>query len=309
MKTKKVSIILCCYNEERSIQLMVEAIRRVMSSTGYEYEIIMVDDGSTDNTLQEIKIFASNDERVFYIEFSRNFGHQNSLKAGMDFSRGDCLISMDADMQHPPELLPVMLEKWEEGFDVVYTRRLENKKLSAMKRLSSRFFYKIMNFLSNIELEQGTADFRLLDRSAANALIRMKENDLFMRGMVKWIGFKQFAIDYMPNERANGESKYTIRKMVQLASHGITSFSVKPLYIALYLGFFLAIVALLLIPYVAISYFCGQAVPGWASTMLIIAFFGGLQLCILGIIGLYLGKIFTQVKYRPNYIVRSTNIE
>ncbi len=305
---KKVSIILCCYNEEGGVRLMIESLHRVMLSTDYDYEIVAVDDGSTDNTLEEIRTLSSANERVFYIEFSRNFGHQNALKAGLDYARGDCLVSMDADMQHPPELLPVMLKKWEEGYDVVYTRRLDNKKISTIKQRSSRLFYKTLNFLSDIELEQGTADFRLLDRSVANVLVNLKENDLFMRGMVKWIGFKQFAIDYVPNERVNGESKYTIQKMVQLASRGITSFSVKPLYIALYLGFFLAIVAMLLIPYVVINYFCGHTVPGWASTMLIITFFGGLQLGILGIIGLYLGKIFTQVKYRPNYIVRSTNI-
>ncbi len=309
MKTKKVSIILCCYNEEYGIRLVLEAIHRVMSSTGYDYEIVAVDDGSTDHTLQVLKMIATEDERVFYIELSRNFGHQNALKAGLDFSRGDCLISMDADMQHPPELLPEMLQKWEEGYDVVYTRRMDSKSLSAMKQKSSRYFYKMMNFLSDIELEQGTADFRLLDRLSADALINMKENDLFMRGMVKWIGFKQYAIDYMPNDRIAGKSKYTVRKMMQLASRGITSFSVKPLYIALYLGFFLAAVALLFIPYVFISYLSGHSVSGWASTILIVIFFGGLQLCMLGIIGLYLGKVFMQSKYRPNYIIRSTNIK
>lgn len=288
---------------------MADAIHRVMLPMSYNYEIIAVDDGSTDNTLQEMKSIATGDERFFYVEFSRNFGHQNALKAGMDLAHGDCLISMDADMQHPPELLPVMLEKWEEGYEVVYTRRMESKKLSVMKRYTSRLFYKTMNFLSNIELEQGTADFRLLDRLVVNTLIHMKENDLFMRGMVKWVGFRQFAIDYMPNERTNGESKYTIRKMTQLASRGITSFSIKPLYIALYAGFVLAITSLFLIPYILISYIWGYTVPGWASTMLVIAFFEGLQLCVLGIIGLYLGKIFMQVKYRPNYVIRSTNVK
>ena len=306
---KKVSIILCCYNEGEGIRMTVDAIRRVMSALDYDYEFIVVDDGSADNTLHEIKTMALSDDRLFYIEFSRNFGHQSALKAGMDFSRGDCIISMDADMQHPPELLPLMLEKWEEGYDIVYTRRMDNKRLSFAKRYSSKLFYKTMNFLSDIELEQGTADFRLLDRLPANALIRMKETDLFMRGMVKWIGFKQFAIDYMPNDRKTGKTKYTIRKMTDLASSGITSFSVKPLYISLYVGFFLAAVSLLLIPYVLVSYICGYAVPGWTSIVLIMVFFEGLQLFIFGIMGLYLGKIFTQVINRPNYIVRSANIE
>ena len=306
---KKISIILCCYNEGEGIRMTVDATRRVMSALDYDYEFIAVDDGSTDHTLQEIKAMAMSNDQFFYVEFSRNFGHQSALKAGMDFSRGDCIISMDADMQHPPELLPLMLEKWEEGYDIVYTRRMDNKKLSFAKRYSSKLFYKTMNFLSDIELEQGTADFRLLDRLPANALIRMKETDLFMRGMVKWIGFKQFAIDYMPNDRKTGKTKYTIRKMTDLASSGITSFSVKPLYISLYVGFFLAAVSLLLIPYVLVSYICGYAVPGWTSIVLIMVFFEGLQLFIFGIMGLYLGKIFTQVINRPNYIVRSANIE
>ncbi len=309
MHKKKVSIILCCYNEEEGISLMIDALEKVMASVDYDYEIIAVDDGSSDQTLQRIKDLTTTHPNLYFIEFSRNFGHQNALKAGLDFSRGDCLISLDADMQHPPELLPEMLKKWEEGYDVVYTSRMEDKDLSAMKRKTSKMFYKLLNALSDIELEQGAADFRLLDRKAANMIISLKENDLFMRGLVKWIGFKQYGIDYMPNKRVAGASKYTLKKMFRFALQGITSFSVRPLYIALYLGFFVAACSILYIPYIIYSLIYGHPISGWASLIATIAFLGGLQLCILGIIGIYIGKLFMQSKYRPNYIVRSSNIQ
>lgn len=306
---KTISIILCCFNEEENIPVVVNSLHKVMQGVDYDYEIIAVDDGSTDGTLAVLKSLSQNDAHLFYIELSRNFGHQNALKAGLDFSRGDCLISMDADMQHPPELIPVFIQKWEEGYDVVYTRRKEDKSLSFFKRKSSRLFYKSLNQISDIKLEEGTADFRLLDRKAADAIIGLKEDDLFFRGLVKWIGFNQYAIDYTPNARYKGESKYSLKKMMRLALRGITSFSIKPLYIAIYLGLFFALAALLFIPYVIYSIYFGHPVSGWASTILTIVFFGGVQLCILGIIGIYIGKIFKQVKYRPPYIVRSTNFE
>lgn len=306
---KTVSIILCCYNEEGNIPVIINALHETMRNVDYNYEIIAVDDGSSDNTLEILKKTALTDKHLFYIELSRNFGHQNALKAGLDFSRGDCIISMDADMQHPPEIIPEFIKKWEEGYEVVYTRRMEDKKLPLVKRKTSGLFYKSLNSISEIKLERGTADFRLLDRKAADIIIMLKEDDLFMRGLVKWIGFRQYAIDYMPNERASGESKYSMKKMMRLALRGLTSFSIKPLYMAIYLGLFFAIVAILFIPYVIYSIYFGHSVSGWASIILTIVFFGGVQLSVLGIIGLYIGKLFMQTKYRPVYIVRNTNIE
>ncbi|MDR0540980.1 MAG: glycosyltransferase, partial [Dysgonamonadaceae bacterium] len=230
------------------------------------------------------------------------------LKAGLDYATGDCIVSMDGDMQHPPEILPLFLEKWEEGYDVVYTRRQEDKSLSKRKRKTSALFYRILNSLSDIELEQGTADFRLLDRRAANIITGMTGNDLFIRGLVKWIGFSQYAIDYVPNKRHAGESKYTFRKMCSLAMQGITSFSVKPLYLSAYIGFFIAALSLLFIPYAIISFFFNDPISGWASLIIAVGFLGGLQLFMMGIIGLYIGKIFIQTKGRPSYIVKDTNI-
>ncbi|MDR1120695.1 MAG: glycosyltransferase family 2 protein [Dysgonamonadaceae bacterium] len=305
---KKVSIVICCYNEEDNIPVVVDAIHKNMDSLTYSYEIILVNDGSSDGTLQVIETLIQHDEQLFYINLSRNFGHQNALKAGMDYATGDCVICMDGDMQHPPEMLPMFLEKWEEGYDVVYTRRQDNKSVSNKKRKTSALFYRLLNALSDIELEDGTADFRLLDRRVANVIAGMNSNDLFFRGLVKWIGFHQYAIDYVPNKRHAGESKYTFKKMCSLALQGITSFSVKPLYLSTYIGFFIAALSLLFIPYAIISYLYNDPMSGWASIIIAVGFLGGLQLSMIGIIGLYVGKIFIQTKGRPSYIVKDTNL-
>lgn len=308
MSNKKVSIIICCYNEEENIPVVVDAIHENMAKTDFQYEIIAVNDGSTDNSQFLLERISSKDPRLFYIELSKNFGHQNALKAGLDNATGDCIISMDADMQHPPRMLPELIQKWEEGYDIVYTRREENTSLSIIKRKSSNLFYNILNFLSDIRLDKGAADFRLMDRRAANVLINIKGGDLFIRGIVSWIGFKQYAIDYMPDNRLSGKTKYTFKKMRNLAVQGILSFSTKPLHLALYLGFGIAILSLLFIPYAIVSLVTGHVMAGWVSLILTVSFLGGLQLFILGIIGLYIGRIFAQTKGFPPYIIRNTNL-
>jgi dolichol-phosphate mannosyltransferase len=309
-KKKKVSIILCCYNESANIPVISEAILSNIKSleNKYDFEIIFVNDGSSDLTEEVIEEICKNNPSVFYIEFSRNFGHQNALKAGLDYSTGDCIVSMDSDMQHPPHIIFQFLEKWEEGYDIVYTRRMADINLPLMKRLTSAFFYKFLNILADIKLEAGTADFRLMSRRAANVIIGIKGQDLFIRGLVKWIGFNQYAIDYKPAERLNGRSKYNVKKMVRLGIQGILSFSTKPLNIALYIGFIVAVLSLLCMPYAFFSYFFTDRENGWASLICVVSFLGGLQLFILGIIGLYLGRVFNQVKFYPAYIVRKTNL-
>lgn len=307
--TKKVSIVICCYNEESNLPTVIQAIHENMDKTGYRYEIIAVNDGSNDESQKLLEKLCNEDPQLFYIEFSRNFGHQNALKAGLDNATGDCIISMDADMQHPPRMLPDFIKKWEEGYDIVYTRRMEDKTLSKGKRKGSNAFYKVLNFVSDIKLEPGVADFRLMDRNAANILINIKGGDLFIRGIVHWIGFKQYAIDYMPDKRLSGQTKYTFKKMRNLALQGILSFSTKPLHLSLYLGFTIAILSLLLVPYAIISLWTGHVMAGWVSLIITIGFLGGLQVFILGIIGLYIGRIFTQTKGFPPYIIRSTNIK
>lgn len=304
---KKVSIVIPAFNEGESVLAIIQKLKETFASTNYQHEIILVDDGSKDNTLQIIKEQASQSDNIFFVEFSRNFGHQLAVKAGMDYAYSDCVISMDCDLQHPPELIPDLLAKWEEGYEVVYTVRAEDKSLGKGKRSSSSNFYRLLNWLSDIELEPGSADFRLLDKKVVDVLRNMHENEPFLRGLVKWLGFKQFAIHYTPAKRFAGQSKYTIKKMMRLALQGVTSFSTKPLYTAVYLGFIMSMASVLYVPYVLYAFYAKQEVSGWASVIMSIVFFGGLQLIILGIIGIYIGKMFMQTKDRPNYIIRSTN--
>lgn len=307
--SKLVTFVIPACNEQANVPVMVQSINNMMEPLKYEYRILFVDDGSTDQTLAVIKAAAANNNHIQYVSLSRNFGHQNALKAGLDRAEGNCVIMMDADLQHPPELIPVLLQKWEEGTDMVYTIRKEQTDLSLLKRKTSAMFYDIINNMSDIELEQGTADFRLMDRKVVDAFKLIREHDLFIRGLVKWMGFSQAGVAYYPAPRLSGESKYTIKKMVRFALQGITSFSTKPLYMAAYLGFSFALLSLFYIPYIIYSFYQGETVSGWASIIAAIAFFGGLQLMILGIIGLYLGKLFMQSKSRPHYLVKETNLQ
>ena len=304
-----VSIVIPAYNEADNIFVICESLKNVFAEINFSYEVILVDDGSSDHTLKKIQDYVATADNIFFLEFSRNFGHQVAVKAGMDHAFGDCVISMDCDMQHPPTLIPEMLKKWEEGYEVVYTIREEDKSLSKGKRSSTNLFYKTLNLLSDIELEPGAADFRLLDQKVINVFRNFNENEPFLRGLVKWLGFKQYAIKYNPAARFSGKSKYTIKKMFRLALHGVTSFSIKPLYSAVYLGFIFSFASVLYIPYVIYAFVNNVEVSGWASMLMTIVFFGGLQLIILGIIGIYVGKMFMQTKNRPNYIIRSTNIQ
>jgi glycosyltransferase involved in cell wall biosynthesis len=307
---KKISIVIPSFNEEGNIKIIVKALNEVLQKLNYRYELIFVDDGSSDKTLSILQEISTKDSNVFYIELSRNFGHQNALKAGLDMASGDCIITMDGDMQHPPEMIPQLVEKWEEGYDIVYTRRLEDKKLPAFKKITSKYFYKFINYISEIKIEEGTADFRLMDKKVSTVFFAFSENELFIRGLINWVGFNQFAIDYQPAERFSGNSKYTVKKMMQFALKGITSFSIRPLYISIFLGISLFFLSLLFyILYVFYSIYYGHVISGWASVIFTIVIFGGLNLIVLGIIGVYVGKLFMQSKQRPNYLIRDTNLE
>lgn len=305
---KHVVLVIPVHNEEGNIEILIQTIHAVLQPLLYTYNFILVDDGSNDNSLKIIRQLALKDERVKFISFSRNFGHQNALKAGLDMAEGDCAISLDADLQHPPDLIPLMLQKWEEGYDVVYTIRRDTTGVSYLKKKTSHIFYQVLNYLSNIDFEKGTPDFRLISQPVLNVLKNLNEHQIFLRGLVKWMGFKQIAIEYNQQSRLSGSSKYTFKKMTALALQGITAFSIRPLYVAAYLGFGISFLSLLYIPYVIYSYYFGYAVSGWASVIVTIAFFGGLQLTILGVIGIYLGKLFMQAKRRPHYIVKETNL-
>lgn len=306
--SKKACIIIPAYNEEGNIKPIAAAVEEVFTNLSIDHYILFVDDGSTDNTLSIIEELSRQSPRIKYLSFSKNNGHQVALKAGIDHSDADCTITMDADMQHPPALIPEMAAKWEQGYNVVYTIRKDQKNLSFFKRLTSSLFYKLLGRISDIEVENGSADFRLLDKKVTDELRKIKEQDIFLRGLVKWIGFKQTAIEYQPLERHSGQTKYSYRKMMLLALQGITSFSTKPLYAAIYIGFTFSILSLLYVPFAIYSYFTHHVVSGWSSLIVTVTFLGGLQLIILGIIGLYLGKLFMQSKGRPMYIIHKTNL-
>lgn len=307
---KKISIVIPAHNEEGNIFLIHQRIKKVFSELQtYHFEIIFVNDGSRDQTQAKIEELASQFEEVKFIEFSRNFGHQPAVKAGIDRSNANAVISMDADLQHPPELIPDMIKKWEEGFDIVYTIRTYPKEISAFKRKTSSLYYKFLSKISDVNLrEGGGSDFRLMDSSVVDVVRNMNESDIFLRGLSNWMGFRQTGIHFTAGERAFGESSYNLQKMMRFAFTGITAFSVKPLYLAAYLGFIFSAIAVLGYGiYVIHSFVSGTEISGWASLIMTVVFFGGIQLIILGIIGIYLGKIFKQVKERPNYIIRSKN--
>lgn len=306
---KKNSIVIPAFNEENNLAVIHEKIKNVFSELSqYDYEIIFVNDGSSDGTQKKLELLASQHPEIKYLEFSRNFGHQPAVKAGMDYADGDAVISMDCDMQHPPELIKKLLQKWEEGYEIVYTIRTYSENISYGKKVTSNLFYEFISKVSDIEIEKGAgADFRLLDASVIRIIRNLNESDTFLRGLVKWVGFKQIGVSFDAADRHSGESKYNIKKMMRFALSGVTAFSVKPLYLAAFLGFLFSGLSLLYIPYVIHSFITGTEISGWASLIMTVVFFGGVQLIILGIIGIYIGKIFKEAKNRPNYIIRSKN--
>ncbi len=272
--------------------------------------MIFVDDGSADDTLPIVMSLAANNNHIFYLSFSRNFGKDNAILAGLRHSNADAVITIDADLQHPPSLIPELISWWIDGFDVVYAFRLnKNVHVSFFTRIRSRLFYKTLSAFSDVKMEDGISDFKLIDRKVIDILVRLPEDRPFMRALIKWVGFKQKAVEYDVLERHTGITKYSVGNLIRLAIHGITSFSTKPLTFAIYLGFFFSCIPLLYIPYVIISLYFHFARSGWASVIVTVAFFGGLQLMILGIIGLYIGKTFIQSKQRPRYIIQDTNLK
>lgn len=303
-----ISVVIPAFDEEGSLHTLTGKLEPLLS-TYRDYEILVVDDGSRDGTLTVLKELHNNNPRIRYISLSRNFGHQNALKAGLDHARGDCVITMDADLQHPPELIPQLVEKWQQGNDIVYTIRKDDKKLGFLKRLTSRFFYRLMNRISDIHIREGAADFRLLDRSVVEVLKDIKEYYLFYRGMTSWLGFRQCAVEFAPAERFAGETKYSYRRMLGFALTGITSFSLKPLRLSVMLGVLFAMLAFLYGIYALVmKFFTDATIPGWTSVLASVLFIGGIQLIVLGIIAEYVGKLFMESKRRPHYIVREKSL-
>ncbi len=309
IQPKKVSVVVPCYNESEGLWSFFQHLKEHLPEK-YHYEIILINDGSQDSTLDVIKNLCTEDSRVHYISFSRNFGHQNALKAGFDKSSGDCAICLDADLQHPPQMIPEMLKKWEEGYESIATKRLDHESISLFKKYTSRLFYRLSNQLSDVKVEPGVADFRLLDRKVLDELIRFNESQIFLRAVIHWLGFRQTILTYKAGERVAGTSKYTIRKMVTFALSGITAFSIKPLRFSIYLGLIFAFLAFVYGIYaLAVYIFTDQALPGWTSILMSVLLMGGLHLVMLGIIGEYLGKLFMESKKRPNYIISETDLK
>lgn len=305
---KKISVVVPCFNEEESLATFNKTLLQFLPEN-YDYEVIYVNDGSRDNTFQVILNLAKENQRIKYISFSRNFGHQNALKAGYDFASGDCAVSLDADLQHPPAVIPELIAKWEEGFEIVNTIRADHDSISYTKKISSGIFYQIMRKLSDVNIENGMADFRLMDKKVLKQLKLFPENFLFFRGIIPWMGFRQTVVPFKANERFAGTTKYTFKKMLKFATSGVTSFSVKPLRLSIYLGFVFAFLAFLYGLYATYAFlFTDQAVTGWTSVILSVLFVGGINLLMLGIIGEYLGKLFIENKRRPNYLISETNI-
>lgn len=307
-KKVKISVIIPIMNEEGNIELLIRKISEVLNNYS-DWELLFVDDGSKDNTLSVIKERHLKNDKIKYISFSRNFGHQNALRAGFDFADGDCVICMDGDMQHPPELIPKMIEKWQEGYDIVYTIRLDDPKTSFLKRKTASIFYGIMNKFSDIKIDRGAADFRLVDRSVAEVIKTIREENLFMRGMISWLGFKQYGIKYNPEKRHWGKTKYTFKKMVKFAIAGITSFSIKPLHISTILGYIIALASFAYALYaIGVKLFTNNTVSGWTSVLVAVLFIGGMQLIAVGILGEYIGKLFIESKKRPSYIIKDKSL-
>ena len=303
-----LSVVIPVYNEGENIKHLIEVLENELANYA-NYEVIFVDDGSSDSTLEIIKLQHIKNVKFNYITFSRNFGHQFALKAGLDNSKGDCVISMDGDLQHPPNLIHDMIKLWIEGNDVVYSIREDDDSITFFKKKTSDLFYFLVNKISDVKITKGAADFRLLDRKVINIITNLQDAHLFLRGIIPWVGFKQTFIRFKANERHAGESKYTFYRMFKFATNGITSFSIKPLQISIVFGFIISFFTFLYALYaIYVSVFTNIVISGWTSVIASVLFLGGIQLIFIGIIGEYIGKIFIQIRNRPNYIIQETSL-
>jgi len=293
------------YNEGENILHFTAAVKEVMDKQPYQWTLLFVDDGSRDNSLELLEDLQARLSYVKVLSLSRNCGHQIALTCGLDHAQGDAVISMDGDMQHPPELLPQLLAKWEAGYQVVQTIRQDTQGVSWAKKKTSEMYYRLINRLSNVKIRPGGSDFRLLDRQAVEALGKYREHDRFLRGMVTLLGYKVAEVPFVAPPRFAGKSKYSLSKMVKLAVDGIVGYSVVPLRAAFVAGILFALLSFLLLLHALYVYVCDEAVSGWTTIMVCMSLFGGTQLIILGIMGEYLGRIYTEVKNRPLYLVKN----
>ena len=303
----KIDLVIPVYNEAEAIAKTYADIRQVVDVLPYGFHFIYVDDGSDDGTADTLREIAANDDRVTVLQLSRNFGHQAALTAGMDASQGDIMISLDGDGQHPPEMLPKMIDLIKQGYDIVQAQRIEDDRLVSFKKVTSNFFYWLINKISGTQVMQGAADFRALSRNALNGLRSMHEYHRFLRGMISWMGYNSVILPYHEPARIAGRSKYSLGKMLRLASDAIFSFSLAPLYIGLSAGFTFFVLAGVQLIYVLSLWLTGntqQVEPGWSSLMGVLLVASGIIMILLGFIGVYVGYIFQEVKRRPIYLLK-----
>ena len=292
------------YNEAEVIGLFYErTVSALTALAGCDYELLFVDDGSQDDSYRQLAAYADKNPRVRVVKFSRNFGHQIAITAGIDHARGDCVVVIDADLQDPPEVIASMIDQWRAGFDVVYGVRSDRAGENAMKLMTAKAFYRLLQRLTNIEIPANVGDFRLMSRRTVDELNQLREKDRFVRGLVSWIGFKQTGVEYSRDKRYAGVTKYPYRKMIKFAFDGISSFSTVPLKLATWTGYLAALLAVMYLLSVFIQKLLGYTVDGWATIMVAMLFLGSVQLICLGILGEYLGRIFNEVKPRPMYII------
>ena len=309
----KISVIVPMYYEEEVAKECYTRLKNVLEKIeNYNYEIIFINDGSKDKTLEILKEIAEENKNVKIISFSRNFGHQCAVTAGLRYVTGDAIVIIDADLQDPPELIPEMIKLWEEGNEVIYGKRKSRKGESRFKLLTASMFYKTLNALSDVEIPKDTGDFRLVDRKVVEVINSLPEHNKFLRGLFSWVGFKQKAYEYERKERYAGKTKYPLKKMLKLAQDGIFSFSIKPLKIVGAMGILSVLISIMLFVYAVLSYAFdwNNLVPGWTSLMVTMTFIGGMILISLWMIGEYIGRIYDETKRRPEYIIDETiNIE
>lgn len=303
-RESRVSVVVPVYNESEVIGTFYQRLTAVLASLDdLGYELLFVDDGSGDDSYEQLSALARTDPNVRVIKFSRNFGHQVAITAGVDYAMGDCVVIIDADLQDPPEIIESMIQKWREGFDVVYGQRSEREGESFMKLATASAFYRTLGSMTNIDIPAEVGDFRLMSRRAVDQLKRLREKDRFVRGLVSWIGFRQTGVTYHRDKRYAGETKYPYRKMIKFALDGITSFSTLPLKLATWLGYLASFLAFLYLLSVFVQKALGYTIEGWATIMVSVMFLGGVQLICLGIIGEYIGRIFEETKLRPMYVI------
>jgi len=305
-----LSIIIPIYNEEKNIALLYNRLTTALQPINAHLELIFINDGSSDNSISLIKELSQKDPAVKYIDFSRNFGHQIAVTAGIDFAQGDALVIIDADLQDPPEVIVDLFKKFEQGYSVVYAKRALRKGENALKLLTAKVFYQILSKITSVNIPVDTGDFRIIDRKVVEVLKKMPEQNKFLRGQIAWVGFKQTYVEYEREERYAGKTGYTYKKMIKFALDGITSFSDLPLKIATLTGFGVSGIAFILMLYTLYSrFFSHNYVPGWPSLMITILFIGGIQLIGIGIIGEYIGRISSNTRNRPLYVINESNIK